>query len=131
MSAGLLLDTCAFVWMAVEPSSLSRDSRAAISAEAAYLYVSAITAFEIGLKHSIGGLDFPEPLEKWFRNICRHHSVRVVPVTARIAIRSTQLPRLHKDPADRIILATAEIRRLRIVTPDGLIRAYPDAAVVW
>ena len=48
-----------------------------------------------------------------------------------IAVLATTLPPLHGDPADRIIVATAQARGLTVLTPDPLVRAYPDTASDW
>jgi PIN domain nuclease of toxin-antitoxin system len=127
----LLLDTCALLWLAAEPSRLSPAARDAIAAQPAQLFVSAISAFEIGLKHRKGRLDLGMAPEAWWSRAVAHHGLRVLPVTDAIALASTALPTLHADPCDRIIVSTAELHGTRIVTSDPLIRQYPSAIVIW
>lgn len=72
-------------------------------------------------------LDSPE---EWFREILKHHGVVQVPVNFQIAGHSGELPRHHRDPYDRLIVATAMEYRMTIVTPDELIRKY-DVECLW
>lgn len=127
----LLLDTCAVLWLAAEPGRLSAPARQAISDHPSALFVSAISAFEIALKHHKRRLDLGlEPVEWWARAVA-HHGLRVLPVTDDIALASTALPPLHADPCDRIVIATAIQQDMQIVTVDALIRQYPLVTVVW
>lgn len=131
MSHGLLLDTCTFLWLAHDPARLPPAARRAIRHWAEALFVSAITAFEIGTKHARGRLELPLSPEKWFRAVLRRHGVRTVSISSRIALLATSLPALHRDPADRILVATGHIHKLQIVTPDPLLRLYSETAIVW
>jgi PIN domain nuclease of toxin-antitoxin system len=57
--------------------------------------------------------------------------VREFPITASIALRAAELPRIHNDPADRFIIATALECAIPVVTPDDKIRQYPGIQVIW
>ena len=127
----ILLDTCTLLFLAADQSRLSDRARAVISANADALYISAISAFEIGVKCRRGALTLPCAPGDWYSSALDLHGLVEIPVDGRCAIRATCLPPLHKDPADRIIVATAEHRGLTILTPDPLIRAYPDVRVEW
>lgn len=127
----LLLDTCAILWLAADPSRLPPAARQAISENRSELLVSAISAFEIGLKHRKGRLDLGMEPELWWDRAIMHHGLNVVPVSDLIALGSTALPPLHADPCDRIIVATARQVVASVVTSDPLIRQYPGVTVVW
>jgi PIN domain nuclease of toxin-antitoxin system len=127
----LLLDTCALLWLAGGGESLSVAAREAIADPDARLFVSAITAFELGVKHRRGALKLPLPPFTWYDRALDFHQVQEIPIDGRIAASSTALPRLHADPCDRIIVATAQRDGLAIVTPDPLIRGYPKTLSVW
>lgn len=127
----LLLDTCAILWLAADPARLSPAARQAISVNAGELYASAISAFEIGIKHRKGRLDLGLEPEVWWARAVRHHGLHVLSITDEVALDSTALPPLHADPADRIIIATAVSQGASILTSDALIRQYPAAAVIW
>lgn len=127
----LLLDTCAILWLAADPARLSPAARQAISENRSELLVSAISAFEIGLKHRKGRLDLGIEPEIWWDRAVAHHGLNVVPISDAIALGSTALPPLHADPCDRMIVATASQVAAAIVTSDPLIRQYPGVTVVW
>ena len=126
-----LLDTCTLLWLASDHSKLSPKATAAMSGDDSVLFVSAISAFEIGIKHGRGGLTLPMPPDRWFGEALSFHGLQEIAVSGRIAAHSTLLPRLHPDPCDRILVATAKEHGLRVLTPDPLIRAYPDVEVLW
>lgn len=95
------------------------------------IYVSAITAFELGVKVHKKLLEIPKPLTEWFDMAVRLHGIEVISISEMIAIESTQLPVIHRDPADRFIIATAKLGQYTIVTPDRHIKEYPDVNVAW
>jgi PIN domain nuclease of toxin-antitoxin system len=126
-----LLDTCTLLWLVSDQAQLSSPARDAIAGGAGKLFVSAISAFEIGVKHARGKLVLPSPPAVWFPRALRLHGIRRVVITPRVALRATALPPLHNDPMDRMIVATAQIRRLVLLTPDEPIRQYPDVSCLW
>lgn len=127
----LLLDTCSLLWLVADQDRLSARARSLLAAKAGALFVSAISAFEIGIKARRKALTLLLPPEEWYARALEFHGLREIPVDGRIACRSTQLPPLHGDPCDRIIVATAQLAAMTLVTPDPLIRAYPGIEVAW
>ncbi len=126
----MLLDTCTLLWLADDQNKLSARARVLISENAGSLFISSITAVEITLKHRRGALRLPlEPVD-WIMEALEQHGIVDIPVDWRIAERSASLPILHKDPADRLIVATAMATGLPILTPDPHISAY-DVKVLW
>lgn len=126
-----LLDTCTLLWLASDQSQLSSTALNTIAAGAGKLYVSSISAFEVGVKHRKGHLTLPLPPEKWFPSALCLHGLKRVLLTPRILLRATSLPAIHNDPMDRIIIATALTKRLIIATPDEHIRQYGVVQTVW
>jgi len=126
-----LLDTCTFFWLSSEPERLSERARAAIEENPGDLFVSAISAFEFGIKERKGKFHFPLETEEWFRSLLKELGITQVPINFQIATQSTQLPSIHTDPCDRIIIATAKEYKMQILTPDKLIHQYPEARCVW
>ncbi len=59
------------------------------------------------------------------------HGLRELPVSGVIAARATLLPAIHRDPFDRLLIATAQEHRLKIVTPDATIAKYPGLDTLW
>ena len=127
----VLLDTCALLWLVADDPLLSVKARRLIEANRDSIFVSAISAFEIGIKYHKGKLTLCDAAENWWHRSIAHHGLVVMDVTDSIFLASTALPPLHHDPCDRIIIATAEDSGATILTPDHLIAQYPSAKVEW
>ncbi len=127
----LLLDTCALLWLAADQARLSKPAKNAIREHADRLFVSSITAFEIAIKAKSGKLELPMVADAWFEKALRHHGLTEVSVDGAIAAGSVNLPPLHNDPCDRIIIATALRHNMAIVTCDALIAQYKAVKVIW
>ncbi len=119
----MLLDTCALLWLAQGGGLLSKKVCQRLTEEP-FVYVSAISGFEVGIKYAQRKLSLPALPADWFRIIVKHHDLQVLPLDLEICIRSTQLPAIHNDPCDRMIIASAEIHRLIIVTGDKIFKEY-------
>src|SRR5687768_16099863 len=113
----MVLDTCAVLWLATGGGRLSRPTLKRIR-EAPVLYVSAISGFEIALKVSTGVLHLPQSPEAWFLGFAEHHGVLILPLDLHICITAAQLPLIHNDPCDRMIIATAKANDVSVVTVD-------------
>ena len=124
MPENLLLDTCALVWLTSGSRRLSASARKRIDA-APQVFVSPITAWEISLKCARGDLELPEPPEQWFPKSLSSHELVLSELTPEILMAANSLPWHHRDPADRFILATAQLKRLTVVTTDKQFLHYP------
>jgi PIN domain nuclease of toxin-antitoxin system len=125
----LLLDTCAFVWMSqgapIADAASEAVDQAFVSGGA--LSVSIMSAWELGMLVSKGRLPSTKPPERWFEEFIQVATLDVEDVNPRILIAASYLPgRVHNDPTDRIIIATARERDLTIITRDRAILAYAD-----
>ena len=127
----LLLDTCTLLWLAGDKDKLSDTARSTIAQNAGKLFVSAISAFEIGVKFRKGKLGLPMNPDDWYAKAIELLGLKEIPVDGMTAIRSTMLPEVHWDPADRIIVATAQLRGMPVLTPDTRIASYPDTSTIW
>lgn len=118
----LLLDTHILIWLAAEKDHphLSVKTKKEIE-DAASVAVSAMTAFEIGLLVSKNRVALAPD---FYRKALAFHGLMEIPVTGEIAERSILLPDLHRDPVDRILVATAMIHNLTIITRDRQIARY-------
>jgi PIN domain nuclease of toxin-antitoxin system len=125
---GVLLDTCALIWIATAGPMLAPalDSVRAASARSA-VFVSVVSAWEIACLARRGGRAprfRPDP-KAWFAAVLRGPGIRLAPLTPGIAIDSENLPGLpHRDPADRALIATARHLGLPLVTRDARILGY-------
>lgn len=117
------------------PEQLSAKARDCIdeAAVAGIVGVSAISAWELALKHAKGKLDLVggESASAFLERCVALPFMVFLPIDATIALRSALLPRVHADPADRLILATAQQLGLRLVSKDDQIARYPGVEIVW
>lgn len=127
----VLLDTHALIWLATDLSQLTASAKSAIRFHASELHISAISALEISLLTQCGKLKWGKnPISK-FERALEHHGVQEVPIDSEIAWKAGQLPPIHRDPFDRIIIATAQVHGMKILTKDRTIPTYPKVKVVW
>lgn len=78
----------------------------------------------IGIKHRAGKLALPVAPEQWFDVVLEHHSLAVIKLDLPTCVAATQLPPIHRDPCDRLIIATALAHKLPVVTADRRFEAY-------
>ena len=126
----LLLDTAAFIWLAEGDASLGESARGLITDPANEVYLSAASAWEIVIKHSLGRLVLRVSPEEYVAQQRRLHRVESLSIGEAAALQVDKLPRLHRDPFDRIIVAQAIVEGLAVVTSDRLIKMYP-VRVAW
>lgn len=127
----LLLDTHALVWLASIQKELSTRARRAILQYAGELYVSSISALEIAILVKRDRLSLPVTPAEFMDRALKQHGIHEVPVDRRIAILSAGLPDIHDDPFDRIIIATARLNDMMILSRDKVIPQYPEVRVIW
>lgn len=130
----ILLDTCALIWLVDEQEYLTENSKHMLEKHRGNLYVSSISACEIGVKYNKGLLTLSSPALSWFQQALEWHSITEIPVDSSIAVQATLLPPIHRDTADRMIIATALEKSLTILTADKHIHAYSkhlDLKVAW
>jgi PIN domain nuclease of toxin-antitoxin system len=127
----ILLDTCTLLWLAIEPDRLSEAAREGIAAANEFVWVSAISAWEIGWKCRCGKLELRLAPDAWWPRALEQHALKELPISAAIALRSAALPSLHRDPADRFLIATAQEHNLILLTPDAAMQQYPGLRTRW
>lgn len=119
----MLLDTCAVLWLAHDQGRLSSDTLTKIDS-APFVYISAISGFEIGLKYRDRKLSLPIAPADWLKGVSQHHKISIVDLDLDICVMASELPLIHRDPCDRFIIATALARGLPVVTADARFAQY-------
>lgn len=128
----ILLDTHALLWWALDPDQLSERAAAAlVDMEREGGYASSISIWELGVKVQRGKLELPIAVEELARRLERSGSVELVAVDTTIWLRSLALRWDHRDPADRVIVATALAKNVPLLTKDEVIRGAGIVATVW
>ena len=124
----VLLDTCALIWLATGDARLSRSARRIIR-EAEVLCFSAISIWEIARKVKKGILEIPVSPARFASLVSSQYGAEELPVNNAITLMAADLPEVHKDPADRFIIATALLNDLLVVTADHNFPAYGVSTV--
>ena len=129
-----LLDTHAWIWWNMRPSSLSQKARRTVAnpERAEELILSTISLWEFCKLIEKNRLGISCDPESWMEEALDMPRLRLVGLTPRIVHRSTTLPQpFHSDPADQIIVATAREENACIITKDELIQEYPEVRTLW
>ena len=116
-----LLDTHAWIWYVAAPSKLQHREVEALDALEAEIrpFISDFSLWEVATLVRLGRLQLQQPLEEWLLSATKPGIVRILPLSIEIAVELAWLPdRLHRDPADRAIVATARVHRLPVLTRD-------------
>ena len=123
----ILLDTHIWVWWVDDNQQLVDRPRHLIQDNVrSGLEVSAISCWEVAKLVQYGRLELACPLEDWMEQALAYPGVQLLELTPRIAIESTKLPdSFHRDPADQIIVATARVYDIPLLTVDSRILQYP------
>lgn len=129
-AGAVLLDTCAVIWL-MNGDNMSSKSRQAIHAALTAnkgVFVSAITAWEVGTLVTRKRLQLTMPAETWIETLMSRPGVRLASLAPKILIASCNMPDCDlRDPADRMIAASAREHGFTLITRDQRLLAYAKA----
>jgi PIN domain nuclease of toxin-antitoxin system len=126
----LLLDTHVFLWWLADPDRLSPTAHSKIASSRNRLFFSAASSWEIAIKHGLGKIHFHGPITSLLPRAMQEQAITPLPVEHAHAFHVTKLPRHHRDPFDRMLVAQAQLEKLAIVSADPELHAY-DVEIVW
>jgi PIN domain nuclease of toxin-antitoxin system len=123
----ILLDTHIWVWWVHGDERLPSAYREYLEAQESHgLGISIISCWEVAKLVEYGRLRLPCPVGDWLDQALAYPGMRLIELTPRIVVASTQLPgSFHRDPADQLIVATARVHNYPLITVDERIRNYP------
>jgi len=122
----LLLDTHVWIWAAVDPVKLGPKASDLLTDVDNELFVSTISTLEIGCLVTSGKVELTIPLADWIEKSLASLDCATLELSHADALEAYSLPaEFHRDPADRILVATARSRGLSLVTADQRILGYP------
>lgn len=126
----ILLDTHCWLWWISSPEKMSPNACRQIADKNHAIYLSVASAWEIAIKYSLGKLPLPEPPWEFVPKRLARDAITPLAIEARHALRVAELPRHHRDPFDRLIVAQAIQEGIAIMTVDRQLAPY-DADIIW
>ncbi|HXO27217.1 MAG TPA: type II toxin-antitoxin system VapC family toxin [Thermoanaerobaculia bacterium] len=133
-TALIVLDTHAWIWWVASPDQLSPDAERAIhsSLHGGGVYLSSISCWEVGMLVKKRRLRLTVSTGEWIARSVALPFLHFVPVDNQIFLRSLDLAGpLHDDPADRVIVATALVLGMPLITRDRRLQDYPHLETIW
>ncbi len=122
----IVLDTHIWVnWIVNGNSSLSEPIVDAMTADSHWA-VSAISCFEVTLLVKRGKLTLPIPVDEWLKEGLDNSCIASLPITCEIVHKAAMLPEIHRDPADRIIIATTLVYDAKLASIDSVFPEYME-----
>jgi PIN domain nuclease of toxin-antitoxin system len=125
----LLLDTCTFLWIITDATELSAKARKLFTDPDNEVFLSAVSAWEISVKHALKRLPLPELPSRFIPAQREKHGIDPLPLQEEATLYLPALPEYHKDPFDRMLVCQAIVHGLVILTPDDLITQYPVPSI--
>jgi len=126
----LLLDTHAFIWWDSEPARLSSRALALCQDSENTLLLSVASTWEMQIKIQLGKLRLGLPLAALIENQQRVNRLEILPIGLEHVLALDQLPSVHKDPFDRLLVAQARVEGASLVTNDPVMENY-SVDVIW
>jgi PIN domain nuclease of toxin-antitoxin system len=126
----VLLDTHALVWALGEPERLSRRARAVIADQATVVFVSLTSAWELAILQSLDRVRLKVPLATLFTEGLAALRFQLLPIRLPYVVAVADLPHHHRDPFDRLLVATALAEKLTVVSADREFKRY-GVPVLW
>lgn len=124
---GILLDTHTWIWLFNGSTELSQNTirQIDISGNQGKIFISAISVWELSMLMAKNRVNLSQPIQQWVKNSFSQPGVNLSALLPEVAIESSFLPgEFHGDPADRIIVASARINNLTLLTRDKKILGY-------
>ena len=126
---GYLLDTHTAIWFFDGNTAMSSATEQIIRDRTNRIYLSVISAWELTIKITIGKLRFPDDAAG-FMQAAQRNDIIIIPIeTAHLTVLK-ELPMIHRDPFDRLLVATAIAEKLTIITADEDIAKY-QVSHIW
>jgi PIN domain nuclease of toxin-antitoxin system len=121
----ILLDTCEFLWLVSGDARLPAAVAAAVRDPNNEVFLSAVSFWEISLKHSLGKLPLPQPPSQLVPLQREKHLIAPLALDEAAVAKLSGLPALHRDPFDRMLVCQAQAHSLTLASSDPLVRQYP------
>ncbi len=125
-----ILDTHAFLWWVLDNPKLSGTARDFIIDPDNTIYLSAASGWEMAIKWSIGKLTLPDQPDFFVRQQLEINNFSPLPIQMNHGLYVHELPEIHKDPFDRLLVAQSIIENLLLISTDSVFKKYP-VSLLW
>lgn len=124
-----LMDTHVFVWATMTPQKLSASVQTIFQDPLNSIFLSIVSVWEMQIKIQTGKFAFPDTLDKVIMNQRRQNAIRLFQINTKHIYGLANLPFLHKDPFDRLLISQSIAANIPLITDDAQIVKYPVKAV--
>ena len=121
-----LLDTHVLLWWLTEPDKISNAGRQIIANSSNAIFVSSVSFWEMSIKSGLGKLTLPNNI----LTISKSEGFKILPLQPEEGLSVADLPGIHQDSFDRILVAQAKYNNLVLLTRDQKIQEYPIATIL-
>lgn len=126
----VLLDTHIFLWMISDPGKLSRLVKNILESKENEIFLSAVSGWEIAIKYQIGKLRLAENPDVYIPRKAEENSLELLSIEMNHAVNVSNLPDIHNDPFDRLLISQSQLENLPLITNDEKIKRY-SIDTIW
>lgn len=123
----IIIDTHIWIWWVTNSPSLNKDHRSFLEKQKDdEIVINSISCWEVAKLVELGKLELNISVEQWLKEAIDYYNITVLPLDIPVIVESTRLPgNFHKDPADQLIVASARVLDIPLLTADAKILKYP------
>ena len=121
----ILLDTHIFLWMFLTPKRISANVESLLKDSTNEIFLSSASSWEISIKYSIGKLKLPDAPEIYVPDRIKRANLQRLEITHEHTLAIANLPQIHKDPFDRLLITQANVENLTLLSADSIFDKYP------
>ena len=126
MSQVIVLDTHIWIWFILQEFERFPSNWRDVIETADTVAISPVSCYEVALAEQKGRLQLPCNTELWLQDALEPSGIKLLPITAQIAYKAVSLSPIHKDPFDRLIIATTLINKAKLASIDNLFSKYSE-----
>ena len=120
----ILLDTHIFLWMFLTPKRISANVESLLKDSTNEIFLSSASSWEISIKYSIGKLKLPDAPEIYVPDRIKRANLRRLEITHEHTLAIANLPQIHKDPFDRLLITQANVENFTLLSADSVFDKY-------
>ena len=125
-----LLDTHVFLWWVLDKPELSKTAREFIGDPGNTIYLSAVSGWEMAIKWGIGKLSLPDQPDIFVKQQLEKNNFNPLPIQLEHGLYVHELPPIHKDPFDRLLIAQSKLDNLILISVDTVFKNY-QVSLLW